>query len=184
MVSGPVGAIEQHNVANPRRRKRRARPVPAIGVGAARPTQRSTPAPQPPRQHLQEERAPAAGSSTTTTKSNRAQLPAAARRSLRQKRQNPRYNQHHYAGLTYRKACKGPDKTVWEKAACEEFHRLFVETSTMKIIRFEDMGEGRKPSYYNPQTRIKVKGDGTKEFRVRGTYGGNISDYLGPKSGS
>jgi hypothetical protein len=110
--------------------------------------------------------------STETT----AQLPAESiRLSLRRKKRNPRYDQHDYAGLTYKKAWKGPDRIAWEKAACEEFHRLIVETVTMKIIKFEEMEDGRKPSYYNPQTRIKVKSDGSKEFRVRETYGGNIS---------
>ena len=54
----------------------------------------------------------------------------------------------------------------------------------MELVRWEDIPHGRKISYYNPQTRIKVKDDGSKEYRVRGTYGGNISDYYGPKAGS
>ena len=92
------------------------------------------------------------------------------------------YDQLHFAGLTYKKACKGPEKGRWEQAACEEFHRLLIETQTMQLIAHDRMDSERRASYYNPQTRIKVKSDGSIEYRVRGTYGGNISDYDGPKS--
>jgi hypothetical protein len=181
IVNGPLGAIEQHNAKNPKRRKKKEN-LPPVPRGFDNPVQCEAQMPQQlnvsPR--LEDMRVTAVEERSTETTT---QLPAESiRTSLRRKKRNPRYDQHHYAGLTYKKACKGPDRIVWEKAACEEFHRLIVETATMKIIKFEEMEDGRKPSYYNPQTRIKVKSDGSKEFRVRGTYGGNISDYLGPKS--
>jgi hypothetical protein len=40
----------------------------------------------------------------------------------------------------------------------------------------------RRASYMNPQVKIKTRPEGTLEYRVRDTYGGNISDYTGPTS--
>ena len=37
----------------------------------------------------------------------------------------------------------------------------------------------RTASYYNPQVKVKVAPDGTLNRRVRGTYGGNVTDYTG-----
>jgi hypothetical protein len=180
IISGPVGAIEQHNVKNPKHRRKKAKlpVVPSVEVDSAQ-SKAQTPQQSSVSPQLTEQVATASKKSRSRSSPTPAE---AIRTSLRRRKNNPRYDQHHFAGLTYKKACKGPDRMLWEKAASEEFHRLIVETSTMKIIKFEDMEVGRKPSYYNPQTRIKVKADGTKEFRVRGTFGGNISDYLGPKS--
>ena len=89
-----------------------------------------------------------------------------------------------YAGsaVSYKSACKGPDAKLWLKAANEEFDRLITETQTMRFIPWSQKPKSRKVSYYNPQTRVKVKQNGTKEYRVRGTYGGDISDYIGPTS--
>jgi hypothetical protein len=89
-----------------------------------------------------------------------------------------------YGGLakSYRVACRGDDAELWHKAACEEFERLIDTTETMKFIPWEEKPKGRIVSYYNPQIRVKIKDGGAKEYRVRGTYGGNISDYLGPKA--
>lgn len=106
--------------------------------------------------------------------------------SERSRRQNPKYanNVFRFAGscLSYRNACKGPEKDLWLKAANEEFDRLITETGTMKFINWDQKPAERKASYYNPQTRIKTKSDGSLEYRVRGTYGGDISDYQGPTS--
>jgi hypothetical protein len=66
------------------------------------------------------------------------------------------------------------------KAAAEEFDRLIDETATMKFIPWNTKPSGRKVSYYNPQVRIKTNPDGTLLYRVRGTYGGDVSDYHGP----
>ena len=77
---------------------------------------------------------------------------------------------------SYRSACKGPQKERWLNAGDEEFYRLLTETKTIKFIPWRDKPNGRKVSYYNPQVKIKVKHDGEIEYRVRGTYGGNITD--------
>lgn len=89
-----------------------------------------------------------------------------------------------YGGMakSYRTACKGEDSQLWHKAACEEFERLIETTETMEFISWDQKPKKRIVSYYNPQIRVKVKEDGSKEYRVRGTYGGNISDYTGPKA--
>jgi hypothetical protein len=71
-------------------------------------------------------------------------------------------------------------KERWFKAASEEFDRLIETTETMKLIPWSCKPPNRKASYYNPQIRVKTKNDGTIEYRVRGTYGGNITDYIGP----
>jgi hypothetical protein len=83
---------------------------------------------------------------------------------------------------SYRSACKGPERERWLKAGAEEFQRLLTETSTMRFIKWQDRPADRKVSYYNPQVKVKVKLDGSTEYRVRGTYGGNITDYEGPTS--
>ncbi len=78
--------------------------------------------------------------------------------------------------LTYRKAKRGPNKSLWEKAEHEELCRLVEETKTMFFIPREQVPHDRKVSYYNPQVKIKTK-NGSIQYRIRGTYGGNISDY-------
>jgi hypothetical protein len=87
-----------------------------------------------------------------------------------------------FAGVakSYKSACKGPDQDRWLLAADEEFDRLIETTETMKFVPWNTKPKERKASYYNPQIRIKTKGDGSTEYRVRGTYGGDISDYQGP----
>lgn len=82
---------------------------------------------------------------------------------------------------TYHAALKGPDSHLWEKAACDEIDRL-IASGTGRFIHMNDKPANRIASYYNPQIRIKTKDDGTKEYRVRGTYGGDRSDYNGPVS--
>ena len=104
----------------------------------------------------------------------------------RKRQSNQRYTKDYvnYAGsaVSYKSACKGPDAKLWLKAANEEFDRLVNETQTMKFIPWSQKPKDRKASYYNPQVRVKVKSNGIKEYRVRGTYGGDISDYVGPTS--
>ena len=80
--------------------------------------------------------------------------------------------------LTYRTALESVDKLSWITAAEEEFNRLIDSTKTMELITKENIPKGRQISYYNPQVKIKIKND-VKTFRVRGTYGGNLSDYDG-----
>ena len=70
---------------------------------------------------------------------------------------------------------KGPDATEWIEASAQEFDRLLSTTKTMHFIRPEDKPPERLASYYNPQCSIK---HGTDK-RVRGTYGGDRTDYTG-----
>jgi hypothetical protein len=84
----------------------------------------------------------------------------------------------HIPTISYSQAMRGPDKQHWELAAIEEFTRLIDTTSTMRFIEEQAKPPHRLASYYNPQLKIKVK-DGQNIYRVRGTYGGNKSDYPG-----
>jgi hypothetical protein len=83
------------------------------------------------------------------------------------------------APLTYRQTQSGLDKDLWRVAESEEFIRLVDVSKTMRFIRFSEKPEDRPGSYYHPQPSIKVK-DGVHKRRMRGTYGGNKSDYTGP----
>lgn len=78
----------------------------------------------------------------------------------------------------YSRALKTVEAPHWEQAASEEFARLFTETQTMKPIMRNAVPAGRTISFYNPQCKTKIK-DGKLTYRVRGTYGGNITDYTG-----
>jgi hypothetical protein len=51
----------------------------------------------------------------------------------------------------------------------------------MQFIQWAHMPPHRKASYYNPQIKVKIK-NGALDRRVRGTYGGNISDFTGQRS--
>ena len=64
------------------------------------------------------------------------------------------------------------------KAACSEFVRLVETTETMTFIPHSQKPTDRLASYYNPQIKLKIK-NGVEVYRVRGTYGGNKSDYEG-----
>jgi hypothetical protein len=82
--------------------------------------------------------------------------------------------------LTYRAACRGPDSALWHIEESKELLRLIDGTHIMKID-WDMKPVDRKASYYNPQIQCKVK-DGITVRRIRGTYGGNISDYSGIRS--
>jgi hypothetical protein len=89
-----------------------------------------------------------------------------------------------FAGMahSYKSVCKGSEQKRWLQAAAEEFDRLIETTETMKFIPWDAKPSNRKASYYNPQIRIKTKPNGQEEYRVRGTYGGDVTDYSGPTS--
>ena len=53
----------------------------------------------------------------------------------------------------------------------------------MRFIAWSQRPAGRMVSYYNPQVAVKLK-NGCIARRVRAVYGGNRSDYIGPKSSS
>jgi hypothetical protein len=100
---------------------------------------------------------------------------------------NPRYA-HSAVGadkvrekLKFKKAINSDDTLHWKKAAIEEFDRLINDTNTMCFISPSAKPQGRVASYYNPQCEKKVK-DGNMVYRVRGTVGGNVSDYNGDRT--
>ncbi len=122
-------------------------------------------------------------STTTASVSNNEQhqkYNITTRNSNRRRTSNT--NTVHFAGssLTYKAAMKGGEKMRWIQAANEEFDRLITETQTMKFIEWNQKPHDRKASYYNPQVKIKHRNDSSIEYRVRGTYGGDVSDYTGP----
>ena len=80
--------------------------------------------------------------------------------------------------LKYRKCIQGVDKENWLQAAHEELVRLVSVRNTMHFIKKSQIPRDRLVSYYNPRCNRKWK-NGVNIFRVRGTYGGNISDYSG-----
>jgi hypothetical protein len=80
--------------------------------------------------------------------------------------------------LRYRKCIHGTDTEHWLQAAHEELVRLVSVRNTMHFIKKSEIPKNRLVSYYNPRCNRKWK-NGVNIFRVRGTYGGNISDYSG-----
>ena len=80
--------------------------------------------------------------------------------------------------LTYRATRTSSDLALWHIAESDELIRLIETTHTMDWMNPADKAKHRSASYYNPQVKVKVK-DGALHRRVRGTYGGNISDYSG-----
>lgn len=84
--------------------------------------------------------------------------------------------------IRYQDAIRGPDAAHWEQGAVDEWTRLASTTSTIVFISHHDKPAHRLASYYNPQLRLKVRESGEVVHRVRGTYGGNRTDYTGPTS--
>ena len=82
--------------------------------------------------------------------------------------------------LKYKKCIVGPDKTHWINASITEFHRLFDKFKTIRPIKFANIPTRKQSaiSYYNPQCKTKIKPSG-KLYRVRGTFGGDRSNYNG-----
>ena len=82
--------------------------------------------------------------------------------------------------LKWSTALKGPDKDAWINADAEEFIRLLDTTSTMRPILPRDQPADRRKdtTYYNRVVKIKVK-NGVRDFRVRGTVGGDRIHYDG-----
>jgi hypothetical protein len=82
--------------------------------------------------------------------------------------------------LTYYSSTKrGPDRLAWERAEAEEIIRLIL-TGTIFPIPHSRVPKGRWTNneivYYNPVVKQKRNDDGTIQFRVRGTAGGNLLD--------
>jgi hypothetical protein len=83
--------------------------------------------------------------------------------------------------VKYRHAILAPDKEQWEHAATEEFERLINQTNTMHFIDHSTKPSNRLASYYNPQCEKKLK-QNHLVYRIRGTVGGNVSDYDGDRT--
>jgi len=82
-----------------------------------------------------------------------------------------------------RQAKAGPDAQLWEQEETNELVRLLETRKAMRFISWSNRPLGRMVSYYNPQVAVKMK-HGNIVRRVRAVYGGNRSDYIGPKSSS
>lgn len=82
-----------------------------------------------------------------------------------------------------RQAKAGPDAQLWEQEETNELVRLLETRKAVRFIAWSQRPAGRMVSYYNPQVAVKLK-NGCIARRVRAVYGGNRSDYIGPKSSS
>jgi hypothetical protein len=82
------------------------------------------------------------------------------------------------APRNYRAALKGEDREKWLQASAEEIDRLVTTWDCIEFIPYEKKPKNKKASYYNPQIKLKVK-EGELVYRVRGTYGGNHTEYYG-----
>ena len=82
--------------------------------------------------------------------------------------------------LKWSTALKSEDRDAWVAADAAEFIRLIETTQTMRPIHPQDQpAERRKDTtYYNRVVKVKVK-NGVKDFRVRGTVGGDRIHYDG-----
>jgi hypothetical protein len=98
----------------------------------------------------------------------------------------------HYAGATtdedtgaklvWRKLThpNNPDRDRWVKATAEEWARLIDETETLEFINPGQKEAHRLASYMSMATSLKPDADGNLTVaRVRGSYGGNCTDYTG-----
>ena len=79
------------------------------------------------------------------------------------------------ANMHYRHTRDRPDAARWNQALTEEWIRLLETTATLRFIHARDKPLDRLASYLNLVCN-------PKKYRVRGTYGGNISDYVGAVS--
>jgi hypothetical protein len=79
--------------------------------------------------------------------------------------------------LTYASAKRGPDKAAWERAEAEEIMRLILTGTIVPIPHSlvpQDRWNKNEIVYYNPVVKQKRNDDGTIQYRVRGTAGGNL----------
>ena len=79
--------------------------------------------------------------------------------------------------LSMTTALKSAERDIWLAKHGEEIIRLF-ESDTIRLMHWRDLPDGKKPAYYNPQVRTKMK-EGELQYRVRGTIGGNHVFYDG-----
>jgi len=82
--------------------------------------------------------------------------------------------------FTVRGEIDGPRAGYWKLARREEFMRLF-DSNTILPTHRREIPQGEIITYYNEQPKEKLP-QSFVEYRVRGTYGGNRSNYTGPVS--
>jgi len=84
------------------------------------------------------------------------------------------------APITFRSVMRGEDKRDWETALETEYRKLLKghQNSVMHAIRRNQKRTGAVSSYFNPQVKEKIK-IGKLERRVRGTFGGDRTSYVG-----
>jgi hypothetical protein len=80
--------------------------------------------------------------------------------------------------LTFSSAIRGPDAALWTTATAEEFRRL-LDSATLKPIYKADQPFNRRrdTTYYNQVVAEKLNVDGSIKRRVRGTAGGEKTNY-------
>jgi hypothetical protein len=79
--------------------------------------------------------------------------------------------------LTYASAKRGPDRLAWAKAEAEEIIRLILSGTIVPIAHSlvpQERWNQNEIVYYNPIVKQKRNDDGSIQFRVRGTAGGNL----------
>jgi hypothetical protein len=79
--------------------------------------------------------------------------------------------------LAYSSAKRGPDRLAWERTEAEEIIRLILTGTIFPIPHSrvpQDRWTKNEIVYYNPVVKQKRNDDGTIQFRVRGTAGGNL----------
>jgi hypothetical protein len=79
--------------------------------------------------------------------------------------------------LTWGNALRSPEGDIWLQKHGEEISRLF-DSDTIRLTLSMNLPPGKKPAYYNPQVRTKIK-EGVLQYRVRGTIGGDKVMYDG-----
>jgi hypothetical protein len=87
--------------------------------------------------------------------------------------------------LVWRRLVKpeNPGQPKWIQATDEEWDRLISGTETLEFIDPEEKESGRTVSYMSMAASLKPDAEGKLTVpRVRGAYGGNVTDYAGPRS--
>lgn len=87
--------------------------------------------------------------------------------------------------LVWRKLVRpdNPTQTIWILATDQEWDRLIEETQTLEFINPDQKEQGRTASYMSMAASLKPDSSGKLTVpRVRGAYGGNVTDYTGPRS--
>jgi hypothetical protein len=79
--------------------------------------------------------------------------------------------------LNMTSALNSKEGHIWLAKHGEEIIRLF-DSGTVELIHWNQIPADKRPAYYNPQVKTKIK-DGQLQYRVRGTIGGNQIHYAG-----